>query len=884
VPFRISSTNRWLALFALSVAAMTSALLLPSVASADASFQVGAGVGDFTPPPFGALADDPADCPPADPGAFTGPRAFSFMEPYNDQDGSGHFDFGEPFVDCNANERWDGNYLGGGSNTPRYYTTVADPVTARAFVVSSPSGTIAVEVLDHEGLFNVYLQRIRAKVAADGYSLDGIFISSTHDESAPDSLGLYGVNDPSGTLPASSSVNAYWNDYLVEKSAQAIEDAYDAMQPATIRFATAEEPSNMRQCWSSYPFVDNMRMPVLQAVDSNGDAIITLGNVSQHAETLGFNSNPDEKTWISADWPHFFRSQLEQRYGGVAIEMAGSVGSVESPQVFSGPISGAPEQFVNAGHPAGCRTIFNANGTTPPLSYNGETRAFGEQLADAVEDALGNAETSVSDQIWGERRDVCMDLTNQLFTAAATIGIFAARPAYTGPNCEVEIPPAPNGSVTGTKLKTQVAAFRIGDGEFISLPGEVFPFTYWRSFLGPGDMPHDQYPLPGWPLPHMDAPYRFFNGLAEDMIGYIFPRGNGIGVPGEDPMNPTGEGDDRFGCGHSDDSEAASSQAADILATPLINILDSYDGAPDPIVTGRYVLPDGSLSRDPLGRPVIKCTGGDDGDADTVYQANGPAIAVFVPAYGVVQPTQWLALDGRPQSTPDRNTRGYIDASGQRIWLDVFPDVTQTPSYVRPKGATPVLVSLVPAFEECTSPNSTHGAPLAAPSCNPPAQESDYLTVGTPDANGKPAGSAGTVRLDTVAGDPGTPADEADALIALNLTDVRNKADLSDYTGELQGELTLRVTDGQNGPSGSDPATSADLPFDFTVPCTATATTAGATCALSTSAEALLPGSVPEGKRSVWELGRVRVLDGGADGLAASGGNTPFAVQGIFVP
>src|SRR5262249_20241995 len=149
---------------------------------------------------------------------------------------------------------------------------------------------------------NVYIQRIRQKVADDGYGLDGIFISSTHDESAPDSLGLYGVT------PATSSVNDYWNDYLVGKAAQAIEDAYDRMRPATIRYSVATEPENMRQCWSSYPFVDDQRMPVLQALDTSGNAIVTLASVSQHAETLGFNSNPEQKTWISADWPHFFRS------------------------------------------------------------------------------------------------------------------------------------------------------------------------------------------------------------------------------------------------------------------------------------------------------------------------------------------------------------------------------------------------------------------------------------------------------------------------------------------------------------------------------------------------------------------------------------------------
>src|SRR5690242_20853895 len=68
-------------------------------------------------------------------------------------------------------------------------------------------------------------------------------------------------------------------------------------------------------------------------------------------------------------------------------------------------------------------------------------------------------------------------------------------------------------------------------------------------------------------------------------------------------------------------------------------------------------------------------------------------------------------------------------------------------SHVRPKGATPLRASLVPAFKACGTPNRTHGAPLAFPSCNPPVQASSYLTVGTPDANGAPSNSIGSILL-----------------------------------------------------------------------------------------------------------------------------------------
>ena len=44
------------------------------------------------------------------------------------------------------------------------------------------------------------------------------------------------------------------------------------------------------------------------------------------------------------------------------------------------------------------------------------------------------------------------------------------------------------------------------------------------------------------------------------------------------------------------------------------------------------------------------------------------------------------------------------------------PDWQPLPvAYPRPKGATPTRVSLVPAYRQCTSPDRTHGPPLAFP-------------------------------------------------------------------------------------------------------------------------------------------------------------------------
>jgi hypothetical protein len=229
-------------------------------------------------------------------------------------------------------------------------------------------------------------------------------------------------------------------------------------------------------------------------------------------------------------------------------------------------------------------------------------------------------------------------------------------------------------------------------------------------------------------------------------------------------------------------------------------------------------------------------------------------------------------------------------------WL-AFPD----PGYPRPKGATPLRASLVPAYNQCTSPNRVHGPPdfpgngsNPDGSCNPPTQTSGQITVGSPDAGGGSANSIGSVRMSVINGNPATVADEADVRYTVSITDVRckpgagacgaaNTAGGADYSGQVQAKTGLRITDRYNGPS--EVGVGQDTEFAVTVPCAVTGSTSvGSTCSIDTTADAVLPGVIKETRRSNWQLGQVQVFDGGADGVVSTTPNTLFAVQGVFVP
>jgi hypothetical protein len=120
----------------------------------------------------------------------------------------------------------------------------------------------------------------------------------------------------------------------------------------------------------------------------------------------------------------------------------------------------------------------------------------------------------------------------------------------------------------------------------------------------------------------------------------------------------------------------------------------------------------------------------------------------------------------------------------------------------------------------------------------------------------------------------------------VHAADVRRRTTLADFTGELEARLTIRLTDKLNGTSATDSATVQDISTSFAVPCVATGAAAtGGDCDVSTTADALSPGTVVAGKRAVWQLGQVQVFDGGPDDSAATAaGNALFAVQGVFVP
>ena len=169
------------------------------------------------------------------------------------------------------------------------------------------------------------------------------------------------------------------------------------------------------------------------------------------------------------------------------------------------------------------------------------------------------------------------------------------------------------------------------------------------------------------------------------------------------------------------------------------------------------------------------------------------------------------------------------------------------------------------------------------PSCNPPG-----YVPGTAARIG-PSG-IGSATLTAVPGDPSTVANEADVSLALSISDVRSIASGGDYAPNGSGpDVTLtaklRLSDYFNGPLRSLPSTTGDFQFPVGVNCAPTADpSVGSTCSASTTANAVTPKTIVEGRDSKLQVFRVRVEDSGANGVLGDSDDRTFAQQGIYVP
>jgi hypothetical protein len=152
-------------------------------------------------------------------------------------------------------------------------------LTARAIVFRKGDVSVAVVSLDLLGFPSVLGDRVRASVSR--IPAANILIGSTHTHSAPE---CYAFPDGKG----GHTGDLQYMDWVAARAAEAINEAIDKLQPASIQIATGVAEGKIAYNYYA-PDLYDRRMSVIRASNGEGKTVATLVNYAIHPEVLGSN-------------------------------------------------------------------------------------------------------------------------------------------------------------------------------------------------------------------------------------------------------------------------------------------------------------------------------------------------------------------------------------------------------------------------------------------------------------------------------------------------------------------------------------------------------------------------------------------------------------------
>jgi hypothetical protein len=612
---------------------------------------------------------------------------------------------GEPYCDANANGRYDGIYVVGQVNH-HAEGVLGDGTFVRTFVASDgdPTAqgttTVAVASLDALGIFDTDVETARSLVATQHPEVDDLFVSADHNESSPDTIGLWGPlpQDQSGDFGATSGVNDYYMTWLAGRIALSVDQALQNSQEADLRVIETTAPTivptlnhwpttNRKDDDSAVPppkvvgRIDawDPKVHILQAkAVSDGSTLFTLVDYDAHIQNLG-HSNIDRMGYkITADWPQYFWADVEAAQGGDAIYLQGANGSIETPQV---PSRGSPAEYTLD------RSI-----------------AIGKELAAVVNEALADPNAGellpVTPIEIARDSDIRIPVQNNLFKAAFAGHLFPHKQFSTPPTDPQELQQGGGNPY----IASSVGVVKIGDLEFIANPGEAFPALMKGSHWGQNEScgSRENPPVPTY---YSGAKYRWDMGLANDMIGYELPawgwdESAAVYTSPDDPCSQQSSSGDK-GHHHALESESLGPVAGNIVAKHLVAILEQMDGSGvNDIQEGRYLFDDGTLSRRPYEAPfspdgVVLPTR----HAVGIVSFGGPAFTTYaLPSFSgpfhLDGAGFFVDFDGHVQNEADQTTRG-MKIGDRTLFLNVWPDINTTGAPDPQNPPDPLQVSIV---------------------------------------------------------------------------------------------------------------------------------------------------------------------------------------------
>jgi len=368
----------------------------------------------------------------------------------------------------------------------RAATGVHDDLHARCLALAAAQAPPVVLCgVDSIGLFYDDVAAIRQAVEQGHKSAVHVIVAVTHSHETPDTMGLWGPQ-----IGISGLNDDYKFSLVLFRSAAALA-ALAGMQPATLRLARASSP-RLREFYadSRPPVVLDDEIITLAADHAQTrKPIAILANWASHPEALG-----SQNTLLTADWCHYFYSEIEAQTGATPIFVNGAIGGMMSP--------------------LGAAITDPATGQPAPKDTFRFAEIVGREAAQHALRALAAAEAVSPDALLYRERMAAIPVTNRNFLMAAAANLFKGRKPMTAEQGTT----APVGylrlSLAGEPLL-----------EAASIPGELYP----ELSVGPivRDPAADFPGAPSEPIIKRDllkAPFRMVFGLANDEVGYIIPK------------------------------------------------------------------------------------------------------------------------------------------------------------------------------------------------------------------------------------------------------------------------------------------------------------------------------------------------------------------------
>lgn len=377
-----------------------------------------------------------------------------------------------------------------GFSQNRSATGIHDDLWATGLVLDDGFHRVGIVTIDAIGFFQDDVVAVRKRLPSEA-RLDFAVITSTHNHSTPDLMGLWGPSFfKTGVDPA-------YKERVIQACVQVLTAAARDLQPALIRSQTLSLPHAGIVSDTRKPEVFDSDLRVIQfAAPDTRRTLGTLVTWGNHPETV-WSQNRE----LTSDFCGYLREalangiqldgkQMMKGLGGIHVYASGAVG---------GLMSTTPSTLV--------RDPFSGQEFQKPS--HDKARAVGHILAQRLLPALesDNPPFQTHAPLGIQARTIRLKLENNGYLVAGFLGLLD------------------RGYLAWKTLRSEVSLLTVGDLSIACVPGEIYPeivnggveHPQGADFaIGPVEVPPLRELMPG--------ETKFVLGLANDEVGYLVPK------------------------------------------------------------------------------------------------------------------------------------------------------------------------------------------------------------------------------------------------------------------------------------------------------------------------------------------------------------------------